>query len=526
MSALQTETRAPGGGSPVRASLPAAAIAVGIVLAMSAALLVGSQSGLMLVAGVAALVLGLCALARPVLATILLLVTLFMRFPIRSQITLPVELFFVVFAGLLIATALWMDRTPTRLRGIGAVEWAMALYLMWNVYSMLAPHEYPAGNPLSFSSYSVPRSIVVATVIPFGMYVVGRYVFERTSAVRALLWVIMTLAAYAAAVSIMPFVGLSDWVWPRYIVEISKPEQGARSELEWVGRALGIFDQPVANGMVLALCFAIAMLLVSRRDEPTWRRCVAFVIAVACGCGVYLTHTRAAWLGAAAVLIIGAILAKGFRRGFVAALGLVITVVLTNWSTFSSDDRAKGGVASSGEVSARLNVNETALWAAARKPIEGWGIGRFQYVNFHHHQQWSQSVPWIDGYGLVAHENELGILAELGAIGLMAWICVLVLIAHRLWKAYQTLPDHDLCGKPLAVIAIMAMVILVCTGFTVDLRYFDFPTALIFLLAGITAGWSDRNQRANTPLYGDLVKPVLHRHGGRRLDALPREVSR
>ena len=46
---------------------------------------------------------------------------------------------------LVIATALWMERTPNRLHGIGGVEWAMALYLMWNVYSMFAPHKYAAG---------------------------------------------------------------------------------------------------------------------------------------------------------------------------------------------------------------------------------------------------------------------------------------------------------------------------------------------------------------------------------------------
>jgi hypothetical protein len=46
------------------------------------------------------------------------------------------------------------------------------------------------------------------------------------------------------------------------------------------------------------------------------------------------------------------------------------------------------------------------------------------------------------------------------------------------------------------------------------------------LLAGITVGWSDRNKGANTPPCGDLVGAVRHRHGGRRLDALPREVSR
>lgn len=496
---------APVRGSRLRASLPAGAIVVGIVVGMPAALLVGSTSGQMLFAGVAVLALGLCALISPVFATILLLVTMFLRLPIRSETALPVELFLVVFAALVIATALWMDRTPTRLRGIGGVGWAMSLYLMWNVYSMLTPHKYPAVDVLLSEGLSVSRLIVIGTLIPFAMYVVGRYAFDRTSAVRALLWTILTLVAYSAAVSIMPFTGLSDWVWPRYIVVIERPG--------WAGRAVGVFNQPVVNGMVLALGIAIAMLLLSRRSEPAWQRCIAFAIAVASGVGLYETHTRAAWLGGVAVLIIGATLAKGYRHWFITVLCLLVTIVVTNWSTFTSDDREAGGVGSQGEVESRLNDIQTALWAFARKPLEGWGVGRFQAVNSYHHQQWSPDTAWSLGLGEVSHQNELAVLAELGAIGLAAWICVLALVAYRLSSAYRTLPDHDLCGKPLAVLAIMGMAILVCAGMTVDLRYFEFAITVIFLLVGITIGWADRDKRAKAAGNGDIPERILQRHG-------------
>ncbi|MET0452887.1 MAG: O-antigen ligase family protein, partial [Mycobacterium sp.] len=323
--------------------------------------------------------------------------------------------------------------------------------------------------------------------------------------VRALLWFLLAFAAYSAAVSIMPFIGLSDLVWPRYIV--------VNDQTGWAGRALGVFVQPVVNGMVLTLGFAIAMLLMSRRSEPAWQRCVAFVVAAGCGWGIYLTHTRAAWLSAVVVLIIGALLAKGFRRGFVAVLSLVAIVVAANWSVFTSADREAGGVASVSEVDDRLNNLQTALWAFAREPLQGWGIARFQAVNFYHHQQWSTDIPWIRGLGDVSHENEFGILAELGLIGFAGWIIVLALIAYRLRKAYRTLPADELCGQPLAVTAIMAFAILICTGITVDLRFFDFPTAVIFLLAGITAGWLERTEESGVSAAVDAPQRLLQRHG-------------
>jgi O-antigen ligase len=170
-------------------------------------------------------------------------------------------------------------------------------------------------------------------------------------------------------------------------------------------------------------------------------------------------------------------------------------------------------VGSEGEVESRLNDIQTALWAFAREPVEGWGVGRFQAVNSYHHQQWSPDTTWSLGLGEVSHQNELAILAELGIVGLAAWICVLALIARRLWTAYRMLPADELCGKPLVVLAIMAMAILVCAGMTVDLRYFAFAITVIFLLVGITVGWADRDECATAAGNGDTPERELRHHG-------------
>ena len=98
-------------------------------------------------------------------------------------------------------------------------------------------------------------------------------------------------------------------------------------------------------------------------------------------------------------------------------------------------------------------------------------------------------------------------------IGLALWICVLALIAYRLWDAYRTLPDDDLCGKPLAVTAIMAMAILVCDRADRRPPVFRLPTATIFLLAGVAIGWSDRHKRAQAAAGWRHHRPLSHQHG-------------
>jgi O-antigen ligase len=405
---------------------------------------------------------------------------------------LPNNFFVVLIGFVVISTVLWLDHTSSPLRTIGAVEWAFALYIAWNICSMLAPHKYGAGNPLTGESFSVPRFIVTAAVIPFVMFVVGRYTFDRERAVRLLLWTIQLMAAYSAAVSIMKFTGPTGWVWPRFIVDGSRFAE----DETWADRAVGVFNQPVVNGMTMALGFAVAMLLASRRSEPIPLRVLSMLIGVACGFGVYLTHTRAAWLSGAVVLVVGALLAKGYRRGFISGLLIAVGVIALNWSVFTSSDRNAGGVASESELNDRLNLIGTALWAGMEKPIAGWGIQRFQVVNTFHHQQWAPDIPWMHGYGIVSHSNEFGILVELGLIGLALWVAIVALIAYRLWDAYRTLPDGDLCGRPLVIIAVIALAIMLCTGLTVDLRLFDFPTATVFLLVGTAIGWRDRRRTA------------------------------
>ncbi|MFE3290948.1 O-antigen ligase family protein [Rhodococcus sp. NPDC059234] len=485
----ERESRMP----PVATAL--AAVLAAIVAAMAVPRVVGGSFAHLVAFGAVCAVVGLAVLRSPVVASILLLAATFLRVALPP--IFPVDLFLVAFAGMVASFAIWMQTHPDRLRGIGALEWAMALYLLWNLFSMVAPHEYPAIAPLTGATYSVPRFILTGTLIPFAMYVVGRYTFERRSAVRALFWTILSFGAYSALVSVLQFRGPTSLVWPRYIVEAPN----------WPNRAVGVFNQPVVNGFVLALGFTVAMLLMGSRSEPRWRRLIALIVAVGCGYGIYLTHTRAAWLGGAVVLVIGIVFAKGFRTGFVVSAGLALSMVTINWSLFSSTDRAAGGVGSAEEVEDRFNAAQTALWAFGQKPLAGWGIGRFQAVNTYHHQQWAPEVPWVRGYGIVAHQNELGILGELGLIGLALWIAVLLLVLYRLFDAYRTLPAKGLCGKRLALVAIMALVLLITTGFTVDLRFFDFPGAVVFLVVGVAVGWADRHKRAHVTVPG-VVRPV------------------
>lgn len=426
-------------------------------------------------------VLVFVGLRDPVWAVFFLLIATFTRLALPD--ILPVDPFLVAFAGVIASVAIGISARTISTPALGPVEAVMALYVLWNIASMVALHTYQATVPTTGEGISVWRFVLNGTVIPFVLYFAGRSVFVTEASVRRLLWLVLALSGYSAAVSIMQFRGPTALVWPRYIVDSPA----------WDSRAVGIFNQPVVNGLILIVGFVVAMFLAAQKGDPPWRRVVVVAVAFGSAYGIYLSHTRVVWLAFALVLVGGAACAKGFRSGFV--IGLVVSVILvaTHWATFTSSDRAAGGVGSEDELHDRLNMIGTSLWAAHEKPWSGWGIARFAAVNTYHHSQWSDDVPWERGFGIASHLNELGILVELGLVGLALWLTVLGLVLLRLIRSYRILPADGFCSSRLGFVALTAFLVLIVTGLTVDLRFFDFPNAVVMLLAGVTIGWARRH---------------------------------
>ncbi|MGQ0773800.1 MAG: O-antigen ligase family protein [Pseudonocardiales bacterium] len=420
-------------------------------------------------------------LGSPTFAVALLLVATFLRLAL-PQVGLPIDPFVLAFVGVIGAAVLAIARRVNELPRLGAVEAVMVLYLTWNIVSAIMPHTYPATVPSTGENFTVWRFILTGTLLPFVLYVVGRFVFDRESSVRRLLWIVLALAGYSAAVSVAQFTGPTALVWPRYIVEGPL----------WPGRAAGVLDQPVQNGLLLVLGFVIALFLASQVSEPTWRRVLAAAVAVASIPALYLTHTRAVWLVFGLVLVAGSLWARNFRAGFVATLVAVCLAIGAGWSTFTSDDRARGGVGSVSEIDDRLNTAATSIWAVGEKPVAGWGIGRFNQLNTYHHKQWSPGIDWERGYGISSHHNELGIAAELGLVGLVLWLTVLALVLWRLVHAVRVLPPDGICGRGLAVVALLAVLSWLAIGATVELRFFEFSNGLVLLLAGVAVGCAER----------------------------------
>ncbi|WP_445256061.1 O-antigen ligase family protein [Nocardioides aurantiacus] len=457
-----------------------------ILLFLGLAAIYPERFGLLVLLGGLGLTAVVTGLSSPMVAATYFLLTVFFRLAVPDGLV-PVDPFLLAFAGLAAAVGIdrWRHRRP--LPSIGLILAAIGLYVAWNIGSMLAPHTYPAIFPETGESLALPRFLLIGAVMPLSCFLFGALAFGGRRSVRWLLLLVLASSAYSALVSVLQFYGPS-LVWPRYIADAPG----------WEGRAVGVFNQPVVNGLVLVLGYVAGLLVASHAGQSRVARIAAGTVAVACCFGVYLTHTRSAWLSFAFVVLLGAVLARGWRTGFVLTAGVTALTVAASWSTFTSDDRDAGGVGSTNEVFDRLNMIATALWAVGEKPLLGWGIGRFPVVNTYFHQQWSPSIPWNRGYGYASHFDVLGVAVELGLVGLALWMLMMGLVAARLISSLQQLPAQEMDGQPFAVFALLALVTLLITGLTVDLRFFDFPNIVVLLLVGAVIGRVDRLRRGDS----------------------------
>lgn len=478
----------------VRASSSGELVLGGVVVlgVLALTLAAPGQAGMLFAAVAVAGTVAYIAFNDPLIAIILVMASSFFRLAQKEIVS--IEALTPAVLVLLAALALAVSRGTRRAPKFGAVEWLMAVYLVWNVLSWLLPHQYEAIDPLSGESQDVYRWILTGVILPFLIYVVAKSVLDTERSVRWMFWAVVAMAGYSSWVSILQFHGPKALIWPKYIV----------NSPNWVGRANGVFNQPVVNGVILDIGFLTCLFLASR---PGTRRSVRFLLyglALANAYSVYLTHTRVALLVLVITLVLGMMFAEGWRRAFVWSTVLGLAAVAANAATLFTSNRATGGVGSSYEVYDRLNIMATSFRAIAEHPFVGIGIGRFLIYNTYEHVQWSQDVEWNRGYNLISHENDLGIAAELGIPGALAWLAVLASVLWLLWRAMRELPRDEFMGAPLALVGAIAMVSLVVNGLTVDLRLLEFATMVPFLYAGIVVGQLERHREHRADLRPGL----------------------
>ena len=240
-------------------------------------------------------------------------------------------------------------------------------------------------------------------------------------------------------------------------------------------RALGILNDP--NEFSQFLLAWTPMLLIAGSGKKFLRLSAAvkvpFLLLV--GTCIVFTHSRGALIGVAVMTVM--LLPQKYRKFGV--IGGAVGVVL--FSTV-----AKFGGAAGRSISVEGGRDRLDLWSEGLGMFKGsplWGVG---YKNFREYA------------GLTAHNSFLLCAAELGIVGFLLWLSVLIFALRQL-HVVQKAPVLDIQGAEIqrwARALSISLYVYLATGFFLSQTYHAGLFLLLGMSAAIATMHAERNRQA------------------------------
>ena len=221
------------------------------------------------------------------------------------------------------------------------------------------------------------------------------------------------------------------------------------------------FKDHTSYGALLALYIPV---IIGYLFNPGFRwnlKFLAFNVLLIFIVGIILSYTRAAWVSLIAALGVYLLIQFRVKLWMLVSAGVLVLAVLFTFQEDilikleknrqdSSGDLAEhvesiSNVASDASNLERINRWNCALRMFEERPVFGWGPGtyKFQYAPF----QSSQELTIIStNFGDLgnAHSEYLGPLAEMGVLGLLTFLAIIILFYVKSIQLYYKLQNKEL----------------------------------------------------------------------------------
>jgi O-antigen ligase/Flp pilus assembly protein TadD len=292
-------------------------------------------------------------------------------------------------------------------------------------------------------------------------------------------------------------------------------------ELQWIPQSVPpastLSNRNMASHYV-AICFPLALGLIAV-SRNAWGRALGAMCVVASMLFLFYTKTRSAWLAVLVVIlatalglpmIIGSTGWTHVRRLVLYAavallLGACLVGILVIEDVLESDEATVERLASMAGANRGTMKLRTIFWknslAMARDhPVAGVGLGNFKLVYPRYHR--AAEIDWTFGeeYQLKrVHNDHLQILAELGLVGLVAWIAIYACAFRLAWSCLRRATGWIPLQMFFVSLGIAAFLVVACFSFPMERAM---PPVYVFALLGMTGflhasatGPSDRQSR-------------------------------
>jgi O-antigen ligase len=244
-------------------------------------------------------------------------------------------------------------------------------------------------------------------------------------------------------------------------------------------RIVATLSQPAVLGAFFGAAIVTATAILVWNGPRSLRRLAWVTLALTLP-ALLFTFTRG---GIVATIVVASVLIAARPQARVIAAAVTLSAVLfaaLNWSEISSSSIYQQRAADIVNIRGREIQAQAALALIEKRPVLGWGYGRYDEVKNHLDLD-TGAIPEQSLYYYTSHNTFLTILVELGVVGLvlafLPWLLVVSQTALRLTSMPYPL---WFTSSLLGIIAVFVL-----TAFTTDMRFFSFVPALAWIAVGL-----------------------------------------
>jgi O-antigen ligase len=267
----------------------------------------------------------------------------------------------------------------------------------------------------------------------------------------------------------------------------------ARSEFV-LGYGINLVSRLIGLNLLLSM-------LLYELERHFLRKVALFLAAVLAGIGVAVTLSRGTWLGVlASVVILGLTGAFSGRRRLpvgkllLLCLGGVILIYILNTYLFDQHglwkltERFQSGVTLSDSGGGRLKIWRVAWQVFTDAPIWGHGYNSFKY----------EYTRYLDTGGDIKNAHNAYVLmgCELGMVGVVLFIAVLLTVFAKVWRLFSAKGVNGAAIAPWCMALFAFVFVATMVDSAVERKYVWYTLGLITLLTRFYSDTQSTDNRA------------------------------
>jgi len=328
---------------------------------------------------------------------------------------------------------------------------AVGFYIFWVFITSIT-----SSDPVVSFKFLLARLWFMVPLLLF-----GTYVFRDIRNIRRFIWMFVI----GMIIAIM------------YTLIIHAGYRFGEKEGHWVMSPL--FKDHTIYGAIVALIVPLVFgLYFSKKHSPLVQAVLIGFIVISL-LGLFFSYTRAAWLSVFAAVGIWMLIRFRIKFSLIAGITIFLAGVLYfSWDTIQMELARNKSEHTTEEFGERLqsatnvttdasNLERINRWSCAvamyeERPVFGFGPGTyaFEYARFQDPENLTIISTNFGNLGN-AHSEYLGPLAEMGAIGMLSMILIVIAIFYKGITLYNKWPKED---KEIRTI-LMALILSLSTYF-------------------------------------------------------------